>query len=60
VQEAKAKWLPLRDAYPGLELHAIGPLQTNKARDAVALFDVIQTVDRDAIADALATEMQRQ
>ena len=57
VQEAKAKWPALRDRFPGLELHLIGPLQSNKARDAVALFDVIHTVDRDRIAGALAEEM---
>src|SRR6185312_5324989 len=46
VQEAKAKWPALRDAHPGLELHLIGPLQSNKAREAVALFDAIHSVDR--------------
>jgi PLP dependent protein len=60
VQEAAAKWPPLRQAYPELELHLIGPLQSNKAAEAVALFDVIQTVDRPKIAEALAREMQRQ
>ncbi len=60
VQEAQTKWPPLRAAYPGLELHLIGPLQSNKAGDAVALFDVIQTVDRPKIAEALAREMKRQ
>ncbi len=60
VQEAKLKWPALRQAYPGLELHLIGPLQSNKAAEAVALFDVIQTVDRPKIAEALAREMQRQ
>jgi PLP dependent protein len=60
VQEAKQKWPALRDAYSGLELHLIGPLQSNKAAEAVALFDVIQTVDRPKIAEALAKEMQRQ
>jgi PLP dependent protein len=59
VQEAKGKWPALRERFPGIELHLIGPLQSNKARDAVALFDVIQTVDRPKIADALAEEMTR-
>jgi PLP dependent protein len=57
VQEAQEKLPDLKSAYPDLELHLIGPLQTNKARDAVALFDVIQSVDRDRIAAALAKEM---
>jgi pyridoxal phosphate enzyme (YggS family) len=56
VQEAKAKWPPLRDRYPGIELHLIGPLQTNKVREAVALFDVIQTLDRPRLAEALKAE----
>jgi PLP dependent protein len=60
VQEAQQKWPSLRQHYPGIELHLIGPLQSNKAADAVALFDVIQTVDRPKIADALAAEMKRQ
>nr|WP_043745713.1 YggS family pyridoxal phosphate-dependent enzyme [Paramagnetospirillum magneticum] len=59
VQEAKAKFPGLRDEYPDLELHLIGPLQTNKVRDAVALFDVIETVDRPKLARAIADEMQR-
>jgi pyridoxal phosphate enzyme (YggS family) len=59
VQEAKEKWPALRERYPDLQLHLIGPLQTNKAREAVALFDVIETVDRDKLADVLATEMAR-
>src|SRR5262249_40844629 len=46
VQEAKSKWPALKERYPDLELHLIGPLQTNKVREAVALFDVIHTVDR--------------
>src|SRR2546423_4623732 len=46
VQEAKAKWPALFDAHPGLELHLIGPLQSNKAKDAVALFDAIHSIDR--------------
>ena len=60
VQEAKAKWPELREAHPGIELHLIGPLQSNKARDAVALFDAIHTVDRVKIAAALAAEMTAQ
>ena len=59
VQEAKRKWPALRELFPDLELHLIGPLQTNKAREAVALFDVIQTVDRDNLAAVLAAEMAR-
>ncbi len=59
VQEAKEKWPALRASYDGIELHLIGPLQTNKAREAVALFDVIQSVDRDKLARVLAEEMQR-
>jgi pyridoxal phosphate enzyme (YggS family) len=54
VQETKAKWLPLRAAHPDLELHMIGPLQSNKARDAVDLFDVIHTLDRMSLAAELA------
>ena len=60
VQEAKDKWPDLKAAYSGVELHLIGPLQSNKAADAVALFDVIQTVDRTKIAAALAKECQKQ
>jgi pyridoxal phosphate enzyme (YggS family) len=59
VQEAKGKWPALRERFPELELHLIGPLQSNKAREAVALFDAIQTVDRPKIADAIAEEMAR-
>ncbi len=59
VQEAKAKWGKLRAAYPGVELHLIGPLQSNKAREAVETFDVIETVDRPKIAEALSDEMRR-
>lgn len=54
VQEAAHKWPPLRLAYPDVEMRLIGPLQSNKAAEAVALFDVIETVDRDKIAGALA------
>ena len=60
VQEAKAKWPPLRDHHRGLELHQVGSLQSNKARDAVALFDAIHSVDRDSLAEALAKEIARQ
>lgn len=59
VQEAEGKFPALRDAFPDLRLHLIGPLQTNKARDAVALFDAIETVDRPRLAAALAKEMDR-
>jgi pyridoxal phosphate enzyme (YggS family) len=60
VQEAKAKWPPLRGAHSGIELHLIGPLQSNKAREAVGLFDAIHAVDRPSIAEALAKEIVRQ
>jgi len=60
VQEAQAKWPDLKARWPDLRLHLIGPLQTNKAADAVALFDVIETVDRPRLAAALAREMTRQ
>ena len=60
VQEAASRWPALRERYPGVTLHLIGALQTNKARDAVALFDVIQTLDRPRLAAALAKEMARQ
>jgi hypothetical protein len=59
VQEAEEKFPALKAEYPDLELHLIGPLQTNKARDAVALFDVIQSVDRERLAATLAKEMER-
>jgi pyridoxal phosphate enzyme (YggS family) len=59
VQEAKDKWPGLRERYPDVTLHLIGPLQTNKAREAVALFDVIETVDREKLASMLAAEMLR-
>jgi pyridoxal phosphate enzyme (YggS family) len=54
VQEARAKWPPLRERIPGVELHLIGPLQSNKARDAVELFDMIHSLDRPSLAEALA------
>jgi pyridoxal phosphate enzyme (YggS family) len=60
VQEAEGKWPALKAEFPELELHLIGPLQSNKAKQAVALFDVIETVDRDKIAAELAKEMARQ
>jgi pyridoxal phosphate enzyme (YggS family) len=60
VQEAKAKWPALLDKYPGIELHMIGPLQSNKAREAVALFDAIHSVDRPSLCEALAKEIGRQ
>src|SRR3954454_13693257 len=60
VQEAKAKFPAQRERYSDIELHLIGPLQTNKVKDAVALFDVIQTVDRPKLAEAVAEEMAKQ
>jgi pyridoxal phosphate enzyme (YggS family) len=59
VQEAQGKWPALREEYPDAVIHLIGPLQTNKTADAVALFDVIQTLDREKLARALAKEMER-
>ena len=59
VQEAQGKWPELKADYPDVELHLIGPLQSNKAAEAVALFDVIETVDREKIAAALAAEMKK-
>jgi len=60
VQEAKAKWPGLISAYPDIALHLIGPLQSNKAREAVALFDAIHSVDRPSICEALAKEIDSQ
>jgi pyridoxal phosphate enzyme (YggS family) len=60
VQEAKAKWPALMQTYPGLALHLIGPLQSNKAKDAVGLFDAIHSVDRPSICRALAKEIESQ
>src|SRR5262247_4562914 len=57
VQEAKAKWPALKQRYPGTVLHLIGPLQSNKAKEAVALFDAIHTIDRPRIAAAIAAAM---
>jgi hypothetical protein len=59
VQEAQGKFPVLKNEFPDLELHLIGPLQTNKVKDAVVLFDVIQTLDRDRLADALAAERDK-
>ena len=60
VQETAGKWPVLKDQYSDLELHLIGPLQTNKVAEAVSLFDVIHTVDRPRIAEAIAREMKKQ
>ena len=60
VQEAKAKWPALTAAHPGLELHLVGSLQSNKARDAVALFDAIHSVDRPSLCEALGKEIAKQ
>jgi PLP dependent protein len=60
VQEAKSKWPALRQRFPDVRLHLIGPLQSNKTADAVALFDVIHTVDRERIARSIAAEMAKQ
>jgi PLP dependent protein len=60
VQEAKAKWPPLRERYGGLELHLVGPLQSNKAKEAVAMFEAIHSLDRPSLAEALAKEIAKQ
>lgn len=60
VQEAQGKWPLLKEQFPDIELHLIGPLQSNKTAEAVALFDVIESVDREKIARSLAREMSRQ
>jgi hypothetical protein len=60
VQEAMAKWPALREAYPDIELRLIGPLQSNKAKETVAFFDVIESLDRPKLAKALAAEMDKQ
>jgi len=60
VQEAKSKWPELTTRHSGIELHLIGPLQSNKAREAVALFDAIHSVDRPSLCEALAKEIARQ
>lgn len=59
VQEAAARWPSLRSRYGGVALHLVGPLQSNKVRDAVAIFDVIESVDRPKLARSLASEMDR-
>jgi PLP dependent protein len=60
VQEAKAKWPPLMAKHAGISLHLIGPLQSNKAKEAVALFDAIHSVDRESLCAALAREIEKQ
>ena len=60
VQEARAKWPGLMSAYPGMALHLIGPLQSNKTKEAVALFDAIHSVDRPSLCEALAKEFRTQ
>ena len=60
VQEAKAKWPPLLSRHPGLELHLVGALQSNKAKDAIQLFDAIHSVDRASLAEALGKEIAKQ
>jgi pyridoxal phosphate enzyme (YggS family) len=60
VQEAKAKWQPLVSRHPGLEVHLVGALQSNKAKEAVALFDAIHSVDRASLAEALGKEITKQ
>ena len=59
VQEAQEKWPALKAQYPDIVLHLIGPLQTNKVKEAVALFDVLHTLDRPKLADSLANEMEK-
>src|SRR5499426_966228 len=59
VQEPKAKWPPLKERHGGIELHLVGALQSNKAKDAVALFDAIHSLDRPSLAEALAKEVAR-
>jgi pyridoxal phosphate enzyme (YggS family) len=60
VQEAKTKWPSLQQRYSGIELHLVGPLQSNKAKEAVALFDAIHSLDRESLAAALAKEVAKQ
>src|SRR6185503_4305425 len=60
VQEAKGKWPALMEQHPGIELHMIGPLQSNKAKEAVALFHAIHSVDRPSLCEALAKEIGKQ
>lgn len=59
VQEAREKWPDLKARYPGVELHLLGPLQSNKVKDAIETFDVIQSLDREKIARALSVELAR-
>ena len=60
VQEARAKWPVLRERFPDVVLHLVGPLQSNKAKEAVSLFDAVHAVDRASLCTALAKEIQRQ
>jgi PLP dependent protein len=60
VQEAKAKWPALKERHPGIELHLVGPLQSNKAKEAVSLFDAIHSLDRPSVAEILAKEIAKQ
>jgi PLP dependent protein len=60
VQEARRKWPPLIERHPGIELHLIGPLQSNKGKEAVALFDAIHSLDRESLCEALAKEIAKQ
>src|SRR5216684_59832 len=60
VQEAKAKWPDVQERHPGIELHLVGPLQSNKAKEAIALFDAIHAVDRPSLCEALAKEIAKQ
>ena len=60
VQEAEGRWLPLREQFQGIRLHLIGPLQTNKVKAAVALFDVIETIDRERLAIKVSEEIRAQ
>jgi len=60
IQETRRKWPSIKDVYPEITLHLIGPLQSNKTADAVELFDVIQTLDREKLAVTLSREMERQ
>jgi pyridoxal phosphate enzyme (YggS family) len=60
VQEAKTKWPSIKERYPDVSLHLVGPLQSNKARQAVVLFDAIHSLDRPSLAEALAAEIAKQ
>lgn len=60
IQEAMERWDPLKEEFPDIKLHLIGPLQTNKVKEAVSLFDVIETVDRPKLVTALSEEMEKQ